>query len=517
MNPKKKNNYEVISKFLKNSQKKPEASSAVYRHQFDARKQQSNENLHEFHIALLDLGGKGFPELEQKTLDKYVREQFVQGVSNKSLRERLVTDHHEITDPSELLDKATDMERLLQSVNMVERRSASNNEYTTQQNNRQPNETNQYTRTIKCYNCNKEGHLGRDCRTTYPNNHNNQQTDNNSPPLSQNIPNTSQQTMTLTVRERTSSLRELNGGCLNNNQKVNYMSDTGSSVSNINKNFLQSFNDPTVNCKSRPFKINVISAKSVEVFNQYRARKEQAVVVQNGHQREKSTQQEGKGVDDEHNHKKCKKEMEWFNWKLNEKEKTIQTLKLGNNKLKIDLEEVSKQVNDLQSLKQTMHIMQGEISKLSQCRLNSESKIRSVLVDNYRLIDELKQKKENVDNQEGDLDRTQQEHREKEQQTLIDGYKIGIATTECKLPQSKVNYDRKVCAVNYQVNELVWLQNKTHDPSKKIKWIGPYIVVDKIKNLNYAIKPANCQGRRITVHINLLKRCNNRARPPDLN
>ncbi len=263
MNPKKKNNYEVISKFLKDSQKKPEASSAVYRHQFDARQQQSNENLHEFHIALLDLGGKAFPELEQKTLDKYVREQFVQGVSNKSLRERLVTDHHEITDPSELLDKATDLERLLQSVNMGERRSTSNNEYTTQQNNRQPHETNQYNRIIRCYNCNKEGHMGRDCRAAYQNNNNNnmhQQTNTPTPPQTRNTPNTSQQTMTLNVRERTSSLRELTGICLINNQKVNYMLDTGSSVSIINKDVIESFKDPTIKNTIKPCTVDVITA-----------------------------------------------------------------------------------------------------------------------------------------------------------------------------------------------------------------------------------------------------------------
>jgi hypothetical protein len=175
----------------------------------------------------------------------------------------LVTDYHEITDPSELLDKATDLERLLQSVNMVEIRAAINNEYTTQSNTRQPNETNQYTRTIRCYNCNKEGHMGRDCREAYQNNNKNnmnQQTNTQTPPQTRNTPNNSQQTMTLNVREQTSNLRELTGICLINNQKVNYMLDTGSSVSIINSDVVESFKYPTIKNAIKPCTTDVITA-----------------------------------------------------------------------------------------------------------------------------------------------------------------------------------------------------------------------------------------------------------------
>jgi predicted aspartyl protease len=146
---------------------------------------------------------------------------------------------------------------------MGERRSTSNNEYTTQQNNRQPNEANQYTRIIRCYNCNKEGHMGRDCRTAYQNNNNNntnQQTNTQIPLQTRNTPNTSQQTMTLNVRERTSSLRELTGICLINNQQVNYMLDTGSSVSIINNDVVESFKDPTIKNAIKPCTTDVMTA-----------------------------------------------------------------------------------------------------------------------------------------------------------------------------------------------------------------------------------------------------------------
>jgi predicted aspartyl protease len=146
---------------------------------------------------------------------------------------------------------------------MVERRSASNNEYTAQQNYRQPNETNQYTRTIRCYNCNKAGHMGRDCRMAYQktnNNNINQQTNTQKPPQTRNTPNSSQQTMTLNVKERTASLRELTRTCLINNQKVNYMLDTGSSVSIINNDVVESFEDPTIKNAIKPCTTDVITA-----------------------------------------------------------------------------------------------------------------------------------------------------------------------------------------------------------------------------------------------------------------
>jgi predicted aspartyl protease len=105
--------------------------------------------------------------------------------------------------------------------------------------------------------------MGRDCRAAYQNNNNNnmhQQTNTPTPPQTRNTPNTSQQTMTLNVRERTSSLRELTGICLINNQKVNYMLDTGSSVSIINKDVIESFKDPTIKNTIKPCTVDVITA-----------------------------------------------------------------------------------------------------------------------------------------------------------------------------------------------------------------------------------------------------------------
>ena len=77
VDPNKNNNYEVIKKFLKNSQAQPDQASSVYRHDFDQRNQRDNENLHQYHMALSDLGRKAFPEADSKLLNKYVRDQFV--------------------------------------------------------------------------------------------------------------------------------------------------------------------------------------------------------------------------------------------------------------------------------------------------------------------------------------------------------------------------------------------------------------------------------------------------------
>ena len=116
VDPNKNNNYEVIKKFQKNSQAQPDQASSVYRHNFDQRNQRDNENLHQYHMALSDLGRKAFHEADSKLLNKYVRDQFVRGLKSHSLRERLVTDHYNVVDPCELLEKASDLLRLLNSV-----------------------------------------------------------------------------------------------------------------------------------------------------------------------------------------------------------------------------------------------------------------------------------------------------------------------------------------------------------------------------------------------------------------
>jgi hypothetical protein len=84
-----------------------------------------------------------------------------------------------------------------------------------------------------------------------------------------------------------------------------------------------------------------------------------------------------------------------------------------------------------------------------------------------------------------ELELTQEEYSKQVQRTLTDSFKIVTATTNNKVMKSKLNYDRKVRTVNYQVNEQVWLNNKMNNANKKFsaKWIGPYIVINKMDRI----------------------------------
>ena len=96
--------------------------------------------------------------------------------------------------------------------------------------------------------------------------------------------------------------------------------------------------------------------------------------------------------------------------------------------------------------------------------------------------------------------------------TLQKSYENVIANTSSKVEKMKFYHDRNVRATSYDVNDLVWLRNDK-DGSKKLnkKWIGPFKIIQKINELNYAIKNTNKRSRKLIVHINRLKKCHMRT------
>ena len=87
-----------------------------------------------------------------------------------------------------------------------------------------------------------------------------------------------------------------------------------------------------------------------------------------------------------------------------------------------------------------------------------------------------------------------------------------MANTTSKVDKMRFYHERNVRATSYAINDVVWLHNDKDGKAKlHKKWIGPYKVVDKINDLNYAIKHVNRRSRRLIVHINRLKRCFMRA------
>ena len=238
VDPNKNNNYEVIKKFLKNSQEQPDQASSVYRYDFDQRNQRDNENLHKYHIALSDLGRKAFPEADAKLLNKYVRDQFVRGLRSHSLRERLVTDHYNVVDPIELLEKATDLERLLNSVT----RGTTNRIKKEFDNNEQNNRI-RHNSGSRCWTCHKIGHKSRECLL---NEHNANRSDssgnrdnlNHRDHVNRRDANSHESTSIVEVRDEEREIRQLVGMAKIDTRSIKFLLDTGSSRSLLNLSVL---------------------------------------------------------------------------------------------------------------------------------------------------------------------------------------------------------------------------------------------------------------------------------------
>ncbi|RNA42133.1 Retrovirus-related Pol poly from transposon [Brachionus plicatilis] len=74
---------------------RPESSAHVYLHTFVGRGQELNESLVQYAAVLQELGRKAFPDLNLRELDIYLRGQFLAGVRDREMAERLAVLDHE--------------------------------------------------------------------------------------------------------------------------------------------------------------------------------------------------------------------------------------------------------------------------------------------------------------------------------------------------------------------------------------------------------------------------------------
>ena len=90
--------------------------------------------------------------------------------------------------------------------------------------------------------------------------------------------------------------------------------------------------------------------------------------------------------------------------------------------------------------------------------------------------------------------------------------------TTHRVDLNSINYNRQIRATSFTVGEQVWLSNEeiVSGISKKLldKWIGPYVIIQKINESNYMIKPVKPGGRKQTVNKSRLKRHIMRAIQP---
>jgi hypothetical protein len=87
---------------------------------------------------------------------------------------------------------------------------------------------------------------------------------------------------------------------------------------------------------------------------------------------------------------------------------------------------------------------------------------------------------------------------------------IVASNRDVAMNRANIDYDRRARPKEYAVGDLILLDNVQVKKglSKKLahKWQGPYIVTDKISELNYRVKERRARGRSKIVHVNSMKK-----------
>jgi hypothetical protein len=110
-----------------------------------------------------------------------------------------------------------------------------------------------------------------------------------------------------------------------------------------------------------------------------------------------------------------------------------------------------------------------------------------------------------------DLNLTPDDYAKNLSNTMRSAFEEAKANQNVKLKIEKYYYDRTSRAASYAVGDEVLLLDTATKPGQlakfKKRWKGPFIVMAKLSDLNYQIKPYDRRGKRIIVHQNRLKTC----------
>lgn len=75
--------------------------------------------------------------------------------------------------------------------------------------------------------------------------------------------------------------------------------------------------------------------------------------------------------------------------------------------------------------------------------------------------------------------------------------------------KQKEQYDLKSDVINYAIGEKIWVFNPSTKPGLSTKllhnWHGPYIIIDKLSDVNYKIQMCDSKKSEQTVHVNRIK------------
>jgi hypothetical protein len=157
---------------------------------FGERKQIASENVQKYYTELWRLAKLAWPKSSIENLEEYVSSQFISGLKETALKEKLLMDKKKNIKIEELITLAERLEKnlslgsetvsvkatqVITPINTLNNNQTPNNNLNTNNNNRnQSNLSNQSNtnnnsynyNNVKCYNCGRMGHYIRDCK--YP-------------------------------------------------------------------------------------------------------------------------------------------------------------------------------------------------------------------------------------------------------------------------------------------------------------------------------------------------------------
>jgi hypothetical protein len=104
-----------------------------------------------------------------------------------------------------------------------------------------------------------------------------------------------------------------------------------------------------------------------------------------------------------------------------------------------------------------------------------------------------------------------EEYAAKVQESLRQAYVAMKKNREVNVERSKLNYDKKVTAANFELEDQIWVLNASLKPgeSKKFnrKRKGPCQIKARINDVNYYVKQVEGKGKKLVIHRNRLKKC----------
>ena len=223
-----------------------EISESRYKALFVERNQKPNESIQQYFVEVKDLAEKAFPGVPKNKIKEYTKTQFVQGLENKEVRNRLLLDHKEknldqVCVIAEEINNTLTSDQPSRAENKQVRFETTRSNYTNQGNNERHHNNRNYqnNRPKGCWKCGEMGHRGYECPKGHNQNQQNSGSSQNLTTLSSNMFHISGQMNALTMDSRTlETLKEISGFCKINDRTVNFLLDTGCFRTFVNKRTL---------------------------------------------------------------------------------------------------------------------------------------------------------------------------------------------------------------------------------------------------------------------------------------